>query len=293
GAWLDRGAAASCRQETCRTQHDRGGSCGDRRTRRCESADRCAPGRFGSSDRQDRRLIMRKSGLQHGLFESLCACLILAPCAVLAQQAGQAAPQAAPAAADAAPTAANTQSAATPAPAAGNAAPAAGNAAPARSVSAKPTEDLEPAVDTSADATRARTERERGAKAAPRGRRSGKAMDHLELGTTDITGNRELPKVMYIVPWKRSDLGDLTGKPLNSLVDQALEPVDRNVFERANRYYGAVTAGANSAGPSASSPSASSSSGNAPRGAAPHASASPDVHRTPAAGSGSAVRDER
>jgi|GEM_PF-302319 len=233
---------------------------------------------------------MRKSGLQPRLFELLCACLILAPCAALAQQAGQGAPQATPAAADAAPAAAsaaaNTQSAATPAP-------AAGNAAPVRSRSAKPTEDLEPAVDTSADATQARTERKRGAKAAPRGRGSGKAMDHLELGTTDITGNRELPKVMYIVPWKRSDLGDLTGKPLNSLVDQALEPVDRNVFERANRYYGAVTAGANSAGPSASSPSASSSSGNAPRGAAPHASASPDVHRTPAAGSGSAVRDER
>ena len=36
-----------------------------------------------------------------------------------------------------------------------------------------------------------------------------KGPDRLELDTTDITGNRELPKVLYIVPWKRSDLGDL------------------------------------------------------------------------------------
>jgi hypothetical protein len=69
---------------------------------------------------------------------------------------------------------------------------------------------------------------------------SGKAMDHLQLGTTDITGNRELPKVLYIVPWKRSDLGDVTGKPLNSLVDETLQPIDRDVFKRENRYYGAV-----------------------------------------------------
>ncbi|MGH8259717.1 MAG: hypothetical protein ACREUG_08500, partial [Steroidobacteraceae bacterium] len=67
-----------------------------------------------------------------------------------------------------------------------------------------------------------------------------KAMDRLELGTTDITGNRELPKVMYIVPWKRSDLGDLTGKPLDSLIDQTLQPVDRDVFRRENAYYRAV-----------------------------------------------------
>jgi hypothetical protein len=61
--------------------------------------------------------------------------------------------------------------------------------------------------------------------------------DRLELGATDITGNRELPKVLYIVPWKRSDLGDLTGKPVNSLLDEVLEPIDRDVFRRENRYY--------------------------------------------------------
>jgi len=78
------------------------------------------------------------------------------------------------------------------------------------------------------------------AQAPKPGARTGKAQDRLELDTTQITGNRELPKVLYIVPWKRSDLGDLVGKPVNSLIDEVLEPVDRDVFKRENRYYDAL-----------------------------------------------------
>jgi hypothetical protein len=222
---------------------------------------------------------MRHNRLHARSFEWLCACLILAPCAALAQQNGTA-PKAAAAGADSA------QSAPTPASAEGtapNATPSAAqghatSAAPAHEAPAKQ-DDVEPAVDTSDDAARARAGSGHNAKPEARARASGKAMDHLDLGTTDITGNRELPKVMYIVPWKRSDLGDLTGKPLNSLVDQTLQPVDRNEFERSNRYYGAVTAGASTAG--------------TPSAGTPGAGASQDAHRTPGAASGSAARDER
>ena len=70
--------------------------------------------------------------------------------------------------------------------------------------------------------------------------KGGKAEDHLQLDTTQITGNQELPKVLYIVPWKKSDLGDLLGKPANSLLDEVLQPVDRDVFKRENRYYDAL-----------------------------------------------------
>jgi hypothetical protein len=66
------------------------------------------------------------------------------------------------------------------------------------------------------------------------------AKDRLELDTTQITGNRELPRVLYVVPWKRPDLGDLSGKPANSLLDEVLSPVDRDVFRRQNRYYEAL-----------------------------------------------------
>jgi hypothetical protein len=80
------------------------------------------------------------------------------------------------------------------------------------------------------------------------GKTGGKAEDHLQLDTTDITGNQELPKVLYIVPWKRSDLGDLIGKPPNSLIDEVLEPIDRDVFRRENRYYDALKPDASGAG---------------------------------------------
>jgi hypothetical protein len=72
------------------------------------------------------------------------------------------------------------------------------------------------------------------------GAKGGKAEDRLQLDTTQITGNQELPKVLYIVPWKRSDLGDMLGRPANSLLDEVLQPVDRDVFRRENRYYDAL-----------------------------------------------------
>ncbi len=69
--------------------------------------------------------------------------------------------------------------------------------------------------------------------------RSG-ARDRLDLDSTQITGNRELPKVLYIVPWRGAELGDLVGRPVNSLLDEVLEPVDRDVFRRQNRYFEAL-----------------------------------------------------
>ncbi len=66
------------------------------------------------------------------------------------------------------------------------------------------------------------------------------AKDYLDLDSTQITGNRELPKVLYIVPWRSADLGDLVGRPVNSLLDEVLEPVDRDVFRRQNRYFEAL-----------------------------------------------------
>ncbi len=62
-------------------------------------------------------------------------------------------------------------------------------------------------------------------------------VDSLKLDATVITGNRELPKVLYIVPWKDSDFGDLTGGPVNSLLDEVLSPVDRDVFLRQVMYF--------------------------------------------------------
>ncbi len=95
-----------------------------------------------------------------------------------------------------------------------------------------------PAVDTSKSAAPA--QRASGPQAIVRN-------DRLDLDTTTVTGNRELPKVMYVVPWKKSDLGDLPAQPFNTLLDEALTPVDRDVFRREVTYYGAINGGADAA----------------------------------------------
>ena len=113
-------------------------------------------------------------------------------------------------------------------------------------------EDVEPAVNTSRPAVPPAAAP--GARAAavpvaaaqapqaarkPSGAKS-RALDLIELDVTQITGNRELPNVMYVVPWKKPDLGDFAGRPPKSLLDELLAPVDRDVFRRQNRYFAAL-----------------------------------------------------
>lgn len=62
------------------------------------------------------------------------------------------------------------------------------------------------------------------------------AQDRAEIDRTRITGNRELPKVLYIVPWKKPLPADLSGRPLVSVLDEALAPLDRDVVRREVRY---------------------------------------------------------
>ena len=77
------------------------------------------------------------------------------------------------------------------------------------------------------------------------------AKDRLDLEASQITGNRELPKVLYIVPWRSAELGDLVGRPVNSLLDEVLEPIDRDVFRRQNRYFEALQPNAAAPAPKA------------------------------------------
>jgi hypothetical protein len=76
--------------------------------------------------------------------------------------------------------------------------------------------------------------------AAEAPRRDG-ARDRVDLDTTVVTGNRELPKVMYIVPWKKADIGELPGQPFNTLLDEVLDPLDRDEFRREVRYFEAIS----------------------------------------------------
>ena len=62
-------------------------------------------------------------------------------------------------------------------------------------------------------------------------------MDEIDLGRTEVTGNQELHKVLYIVPWKKSDPGNLTARPVTTLLDEVLAPIDRSEFIRQVDYY--------------------------------------------------------
>jgi hypothetical protein len=85
-------------------------------------------------------------------------------------------------------------------------------------------------------------------------------VDRATIDNTQIIGNRELPKVLYIVPWKKPGAGDLTGPPTESVLNEALAPIDRDVFRR-QVHYNTLThpaaepeppAGADAAGPAPS-----------------------------------------
>ncbi len=66
--------------------------------------------------------------------------------------------------------------------------------------------------------------------------------ERLELETAKVTGNRELPRIMAIVPWKKAPPGELPGRPARSLLDEALSPVDRLVMRREVRQREALQA---------------------------------------------------
>ena len=89
------------------------------------------------------------------------------------------------------------------------------------------TDDIDPAVPTAVLAGDVR-----------RTASSTGVMDEIDLGRTEITGNQELPKVLYIVPWQKSEAGELVGKPVNTLLEEVLAPIDRTEFIRQVDYYG-------------------------------------------------------
>jgi hypothetical protein len=104
---------------------------------------------------------------------------------------------------------------------------------------AKTSSDAMPAVDTSAtppapaDSKPAAAER----KPATPGKRA--QNDRLDLDTTIVTGNRELP-----------------AQPFNTLLDEVLTPVDRDVFRREVTYYGVVSSAGNAPPAAPASPGA-------------------------------------
>lgn len=66
------------------------------------------------------------------------------------------------------------------------------------------------------------------------------AREEMEMDGMAVFGNSELPKALFIVPWKDPDAGLAPDRPVNSLIDEALQPVDPDVFRRKLQYYDTV-----------------------------------------------------
>ena len=66
------------------------------------------------------------------------------------------------------------------------------------------------------------------------------AEQQLDMDGMAVFGNRELPKALFIVPWKDPEAGLAPDRPVNSLVNDALQPVDPDVFRRKLDYYDTV-----------------------------------------------------
>lgn len=63
------------------------------------------------------------------------------------------------------------------------------------------------------------------------------AEDKLQLEATAIQGSRELPKVLYIVPWKSAKLGALAGGVEEDSFGAEWRPLDRRTFRRHVEYF--------------------------------------------------------
>jgi hypothetical protein len=61
------------------------------------------------------------------------------------------------------------------------------------------------------------------------------AQDAKTLSGISILGNQEAPKSLVIVPWKGSEIGDMPA--LSRLLDDSVQPVDKDVFMRELSYY--------------------------------------------------------
>ncbi len=56
-----------------------------------------------------------------------------------------------------------------------------------------------------------------------------------QLSGMSVVGNDEAPKSLYIVPWKRSELG--SGTSMNKMLTESAVPVNREEFVRQLDFY--------------------------------------------------------
>ena len=59
----------------------------------------------------------------------------------------------------------------------------------------------------------------------------------LDLDATSIVGNRELPRIVYLMAWKEAPKGDILDQSLESNYDHNMVGLERDVFKRQISYH--------------------------------------------------------
>ena len=62
-----------------------------------------------------------------------------------------------------------------------------------------------------------------------------KPQGDVQMSGMSVLGNDDAPKSLALVPWKASQLGDAPS--LSKLLDDSMQPVDKDVFMRELAYY--------------------------------------------------------
>lgn len=65
---------------------------------------------------------------------------------------------------------------------------------------------------------------------------------HVDMEGTAIIGDKELPKVLYVVPWKDRKASDVSGPLVSLPADAAIAPVLPEEFRRQLRFRSEVPA---------------------------------------------------
>ncbi len=63
------------------------------------------------------------------------------------------------------------------------------------------------------------------------------AQNEVDLDGARIFNNQELPNITYIVPWQDEQLDRIEIQPIGNLFEEALQPIDRDVFKREIELY--------------------------------------------------------
>jgi len=62
------------------------------------------------------------------------------------------------------------------------------------------------------------------------------AEEKITMDSLQVIGNREMPNILYILPWQTAQLPTMVELPLSGLILDALQPVDRESILR-RKYY--------------------------------------------------------